>query len=301
MQMFNKLLKSWFFIPIFGITILIYASGCSKILGEVGQEDIQIPSNNAKNLKNLISFVEVIEFINSTKSSAGLSRTNFDSLERLINCKLEIIDSLISDGDGYRYKVVFPSINQKIMTSMKNYDGRVRLGSFFVDLNFNYKELNAKSEIVLDSSSHCFIGEIGGTFTQIFGAVKFERLVTNKVILSFDKLHFLSNNIDNQLSGTLITSWVAGENTDGILNDNMFYFGNGTGFYQNEPYNWKTNLAIEKNMEFGCCANLIKGIIQIEPVNSDKLFKIDFDPFNNKSCDSIVKIYILGKEYEISI
>lgn len=301
MQPFNKQLKFWYLTPMIGIIAFIFTSGCSKILGEVGQEDIQIPSTNAKNIKDFISYFEVVEFINSTKSSVGINRINFDSIERLINCKLEIIDSLTSDGDGYRYKVIFPSITQNISSSMKNYDGRVRLGSFFVDLNFNYKEINAKSEIVIDSSNHCFIGDIDGAFTQIFGKVKFERLVTNKVVLSFDKLHLISNNQDNQLNGTLITSWVIGENTDGILNDNMFYFGNGTGFYQNEPYNWKTNLAIEKNMEFGCCANLVKGIIQIEPLNSDKVFKVDFDPFNNKSCDSIVKIYILGKEYEISI
>lgn len=301
MQQLNKQLKSWFLIPFFGMITLFFASGCSKILGEVGPEDIQIPTSNAKNIKDLISYFEVIEFINSTKSSTGISRVSFDSLERLINCKLEIIDSIISDGDGYRYKVVFPPVDQKLTPSMKNYDGRVRLGSFFVDLNYNYKEINAKSEIVIDSSSHCFIGDIGGDLTQLFGIVKFERLVTNKVILSFDKLHFITNKIDNQLTGNLTTSWLIGENTDGILDDNMFYFGNGTGIYQNQPYVWKTNLAIEKNMEFGCCANLVKGIIQVEPQNSDKVFKVDFDPFNNKSCDSILKIYVLGKEYEISI
>jgi len=293
-------IKLTLIVTILGLLGVLNLTSCSKILDEVEPEDIQLPTSTAKNIKDLISYFEVVELINSTHSSNGINRVNFDSLERKINCKLEIIDSLISDGDGYQYKVIFPKKNS-INPSNINYDGQSRFGSFVVDLNFNYRELNAKSLITIDSSNQCFIGKSDGELTQIWGSVKFERFVTNKVNFTFNKVYFLRKNVQYQLTGSFDINWLVGETTDGIENDNIAFSGSGTGIYMNEVFRWKTNLAVEKNYEFGCEANLVKGILQIEPISNDKVFKVDFDPFNNKSCDSIIKIYILGKEYEVNI
>jgi hypothetical protein len=62
---------------------------------------------------------------------------------------------------------------------------------------------------------------------------------------------------------------------------------------------WKTSSALVKNIENGCSANIVKGILQID--NNDLRYRIDFDPFNNMSCDNIAKIYSAGKEYEIRL
>lgn len=296
----NCQIKWFLIITIFGLLGMLNLSSCSKILDEVGQEDIQLPTSAAKNIKDLISYFEVVELINSTHSSNGINRVNFDSLERKINCNLEIIDSLISDGDGYQYKVIFPK-KTKIDASVQNYDGLTRFGTFLVDLNFNYRELNAQSTVTIDSTDQCFIGKSDGELTQIWGSVKFQRFVTNKINLLFNQVYFSRKNLIHQLTGSFDLIWLAGETSDGIENDNIAFSGSGIGVYINDAYRWKTNLAIEKNYELGCESNLIKGILQIEPTSNDKVFKIDFDPFNNKSCDSIIKIYILGKEYEVNI
>jgi hypothetical protein len=58
-------------------------------------------------------------------------------------------------------------------------------------------------------------------------------------------------------------------------------------------------LALVKNIEKGCSANIVKGILQIDKNNLR--YRIDFDPFNNMSCDNIAKIYSAGKEYEVRI
>lgn len=296
----NCQIKWFLIITIFELLGMLNLSSCSKILDEVGQEDIQLPTSAAKNIKDLISYFEVVELINSTHSSNGINRVNFDSLERKINCQLEIIDSLFSDGDGYQYKVIFPK-KTKIDVSVQNYDGLTRFGTFLVDLNFNYRELNAQSTVTIDSTDQCFIGKSDGELTQIWGSVKFQRFVTNKINLLFNQVYFSRKNLIHQLTGSFDLIWLAGETSDGIENDNIVFSGSGTGVYINDAYRWKTNLAIEKNYELGCESNLIKGILQIEPTSNDKVFKIDFDPFNNKSCDSIIKIYILGKEYEVNI
>ncbi len=288
----------FFLIVSLGILIL---GGCSKIYDEVQNEDLQLPVSASKNIQDIFSYLEVVEFINSTHSSSGIVRKNFDTLEQLIHCKLEIIDSLVSDGDGYSYKVVFPQKTENINESMKNYDGKVRFGSFIVDLNFNYRELNALSTIKIDSNDACYIGNFNSQFTQIFGVFKFERLFTNKVNFSVSQAILIRENKRSLISGLFDISWFAGESTDGILNDQIVYSGKGNGEFNGSKYSWKTNLSLEKNFEFGCGANIVKGILQIEPDLSEKLYKVDFDPFNNKSCDALVTINILGKQYEITL
>lgn len=286
----------------FAIGAVFYVSGCSKINESVANENIQIPTIASKNIKGLISYLEVVELINSTKSSLGIRRSTFDSLEKTINCKLIILDSLTSDGNGFKYKVIFPNKGESLNSNNKNYDGNYRFGTFLVDLNFNYREINAISTIKIDSSSECFIANSKGEYIQIIGNFKFERIITNKINISITNGKLITK-FNNPLifSGDFAVSWTDGESTDGVLNDVMVYNGSGIGKYADESFKWNTSLPLEKNLEFGCASNIVKGVLQIEMVVSKKIFRVDFDPFNNKSCDSIIKIYILGKEYEITI
>ncbi len=284
------------------LTSILFLHGCSKLNETVANENIQLPTQASRNLKNLFSYLEIVELINSTKSYDGLKRSNFDSLERMINCKLTIIDSLTTDGDGYLYKVNFPNKADKLNPKDKNYDNQYRFGSFDVELNFNYREINAISTIKIDSTQQCYIANGSGEFTQIIGDFKFVRNTTNKINISLGNVAVIyQNSIPMYLNGDFLVSWTQGEGTDGIFNDVMVYSGSGTGVFLLEPFKWNTSLPLEKNQEYGCAANIVKGVLQLESLATDKIFRVDFDPFNNKSCDSIIKIYILGKEYEITL
>jgi hypothetical protein len=300
----NSILKhtSLFVVAAIAITSVFFINGCSKLNETVASENIQLPTEVSRNLKNLLSYLEVIEMVNSTKSSIGLKRENFDSLEQLINCKLVILDSLTTDGDGFQYQVVFPVKTDKFNPSIKNYDNNYRFGSFIVNLNFNYREINAISTIKIDSASGCYIGNGNGELMEIIGDFNFERVNTNKIKLAFNNCRcFANGKFPMKIDGQFLVTWIEGENTDGIVNDLMGYNGYATGEYLNESFNFNTSLALEKNQEFGCASNIIKGVLQIQSLASNKVFQVDFDPFDNKSCDPIVKIYILGKEYEITL
>ncbi len=284
------------------LTSIFFFHGCSKLNETVANENIQLPTHVSRNLKNLFSYLEVVELINSTKSYDGLKRANFDSLERIMNCKLTIIDSLTTDGDGYLYKVNFPTKTVNVNPKDKNYDNLYRFGSFEVELNFNYREINAISTVKIDSTQHCYIANGIGEFTQIIGDFKFERNITNKINITLTNTALIyQNNFPMYLSGDFLVSWTYGESTEGIFNDVMVYNGSGIGNFLLEPFKWNTSLPFEKNHEYGCAANIVKGVLELESLATNKKFRVDFDPFNNKSCDSIIKIYILGKEYEITL
>lgn len=294
--------KSSILVAAIALTSIFFLNGCSKLNETVANENIQLPTHASRNLKNLFSYLEVVELINSTKSYDGLKRSNFDSLERIINCKLTIIDSLTTDGDGYQYKVNFANKAEKLNPKDKNYDNQYRFGSFDVELNFNYREINAISTVKIDSSQHCYIANGAGEFTQIIGNFKFVRNITNKINISLGNTVLIyQNTFPMYLNGDFLVSWTEGEGTDGIFNDVMVYNGSGTGSFLLETFKWNTSLPLEKNQEYGCAVNIVKGVLQLESLSTNKIYRVDFDPFNNKSCDSIIKIYILGKEYEITL
>ena len=300
----NSFIKPLFIfsLAIIALTALFSVNACSRINESVANENILIPTKASKNIKKLFSYLEVVEFINSTKSNSGLKRSTFDTLEKIINCKLLILDSLITDGNGFKYKVIFPDKTENVPSAFRNYDGNYRFGSFTVDLNFNYREINAVSTVKIDSNSGCYIASSPEEFTQISGDFKFERIFTNKINLTISNCKFMNDNeLPMNFKGAFVVSWSDGETTDGILNDFMAYNGSGEGSYMLEDFKWTTSLPLEKNLEYGCASNIVKGVLQIETVNFSKIFRVDFDPFNNKSCDPILKIYVLGKEYEISI
>jgi hypothetical protein len=273
--------------------------GCTKIY-EVQNEDLnsQIKFNN--NINDFLSIYEIVEHINSTKSSFGIKRTNLDSIEKQANCKINIIDSITSDGDGYTYRIQFPDYKKDFNQSALNYDGKARFGSVLVDVSQNYRELNTTATISIGDTNAFYIGSLNNPIKKFTGKINLNRSSIGVLSMSFNQVKMV-NDIDSMVfSGQLAIQWSSGESTEGLFNDVINYNGDGTFSHNNLPNTfWKTSSALVKNIENGCSANIVKGILQID--NNDLRYRIDFDPFNNMSCDNIAKIYSAGKEYEIRL
>jgi len=273
--------------------------GCSKIY-EVQNEDLrsQISFNN--NFNDFLSIYEIVEHINSTKSSQGIKRTNLDSIEKQANCKIIIIDSITSDGDGYTYRIQFPEYKKGFNQSALNYDGKARFGSVLVDVSQNYRELNTTSTISIGDTNAFYIGSLNNPIKKFSGKINLNRSLLGVLSLSFNQVKMVTEVDSIIFSGQLAIQWSLGESTEGLFNDVINYNGDGTFSYNNLPNtSWRTSLTLVKNIENGCSANIVKGILQID--KNDLRYRIDFDPFNNMSCDNIAKIYSAGKEYEIRI
>lgn len=279
--------------------LLVFVAGCSKIYS-TQNEDLQpqISFNNAIN--DFISIYELIEHINSTKSNLGLKQTNFDTLEKQLNCKLQILDSLTTDGDGYMYAIRFPKLKKDFGSNFLGFDGKARFGTLLVEISQNYRELNTTSSITIPDTTQFYIGSMNNILKKFTGTLKINRNTVGLLNLSFNNVKSITATDSIVFSGKLDVQWASGENNDGILNDIIDYYGDGVFAYNTLPNrNWKTSLALVKNIENGCSANIVKGILQVD--DNDNRYRIDFDPFNNMSCDNIAKIYSSGKEYEIRV
>jgi hypothetical protein len=274
-------------------------AGCTKI-HDVQNEDLnsQITFNN--NINDFLSIYEIVEHINSTKSSQGLVRTYLDTIENQANCKIIIIDSITSDGDGYAYRIQFPEYKKDFNQSALNYDGKARFGSVLVEVSQNYRELNTTATISIGDSNAFYIGSLNNPIKKFTGKINLYRSFQGVLSMSFNQVKMVTDVDSMVFSGQLAIQWSSGESSEGLFNDVINYNGDGTFSYNNLPItSWKTSLALVKNIENGCSGNIVKGILQID--NNNLRYRIDFDPFNNMSCDNIAKIYSAGKEYEIRI
>jgi hypothetical protein len=285
------------------LAILIAAvavfAGCTKI-HDVQNEDLnsQISFNN--NINDFLSIYEIVEHISSTKSSQGLNRTYLDSIEKQVNCKIIIIDSITTDGDGYSYRIQFQQYKKDFNQSALNYDGKARFGSVHVDVSQNYRELNTTATISIGDTNAFYIGSLNTPIKKFKGKINLNRSSLGILSMSFNQVKMVTDFDSMVFSGQLAIQWSSGESSDGLFNDVINYNGDGTFSFNNLPNtSWKTSLALVKNIENGCSANIVKGILQID--NNNLRYRIDFDPFNNMSCDNIAKIYSAGKEYEIRI
>lgn len=268
---------------------------CENIY-EIPQEDIEDAADFSQSMGLLLATLEPIEHINSTYSFSDFNRKNFDSLEKILGCKLILIDSSTQDGNGMEYELVYSGESSKM-------DRKIRSGKILVQINYSHREIGSVTKITIDdaepmkiSNAYQFIGAVSGEF-------EFQRNVGDKVDLVIKKMEFniddLAEELEDRLEGTLTYSWISGEASQGLIYDQLKFTGQGSVELDDVEYNFNISLPLEKSYELGCSDYILKGIIELK--HEKDQFKIDFDPFNNNACNDIITIYKNGKEFEVRI
>lgn len=268
---------------------------CENIY-EIPQEDIEDAADFSQSMGLLLATLEPIEHINSTYSFSDFNRKNFDSLEKILGCKLILIDSSTQDGNGMEYELVYSGESSKM-------DRKIRTGKILVQINYSHREIGSVTKITIDdaepmkiSNAYQFIGAVSGEF-------EFQRNVGDKVDLVIKKMEFniddLAEELEDRLEGTLTYSWISGEASQGLIYDQLKFTGQGSVELDDVEYNFNISLPLEKSYELGCSDYILKGIIELK--HEKDQFKIDFDPFNNNACNDIITIYKNGKEFEVRI
>lgn len=268
---------------------------CENIY-EIPQEDIEDAADFSQSMGLLLATLEPIEHINSTYSFSDFNRKNFDSLEKILGCKLILIDSSTQDGNGMEYELVYSGESSKM-------DRKIRMGKILVQINYSHREIGSVTKIRIDdaepmkiSNAYQFIGAVSGEF-------EFQRNVGDKVDLVIKKMEFniddLAEELEDRLEGTLTYSWISGEASQGLIYDQLKFTGQGSVELDDDEYNFNISLPLEKSYELGCSDYILKGIIELK--HEKDQFKIDFDPFNNNACNDIITIYKNGKEFEVRI
>ena len=70
---------------------------------------------------------------------------------------------------------------------------------------------------------------------------------------------------------------------------------------ENEKQNWEIKQPLVKKVVPGCSGEFVSGMIELNNNDKSAMISIDYDPFDNESCDRIVRATVAGKNTDITL
>jgi hypothetical protein len=241
----------------------------------------------------------ILEFADeSSDQTNGKGAPLFFNLQNFSkDTRIYIIDSTFYDGDPVEFTIDFGPNTQPLRPSQKCLDGRFRGGKVKVVLESHYIENTSKSHVLVENGSEF----VFGTESKVFIVHHLEIDVERKMreLLSFNIKHLELDDKHMELEGTLTAEKITGITTPGVFGDHYQLGGDGKAEINDEEFKWNIGSPLIKKLEPGCGMIPVKGLLNltIEKTNRDIL--LDFDPFNNESCDRILRITNAGKATDI--
>lgn len=217
---------------------------------------------------------------------------NFNKDTRVI-----VLDSTYYDGDAVEFLIDFGPTAQPFKPSQKCLDGRFRGGKIKVVLESHYVENTAKSHIVVDDPN----GYVFGTENKAL-IINQMNIDAERELREMLKFNIKSLEIDSkslEFDGKVSIEKISGINTPGIFGDQYLFNGDGHVELGDEDLHWSTGAPLKKKVEPGCGMIPVKGLLNLTLENSNRNIVVDFDPFENESCDRIIRITNAGTATDI--
>ncbi|MFM7639426.1 MAG: hypothetical protein ACKO67_06825 [Bacteroidota bacterium] len=216
--------------------------------------------------------------------------------------KIIPVDTSHYDGDGVEFLIDFGPTDTPFKPTQKCLDGRFRGGVVKITLETHYIENTSKSHIIVNSDRSFVVGTESKTLVVNELEVNVERKLRELLNFEVKNLEVDKNSLD--FDGILTLEKISGINTPGIFGDHYLLNGSGSADVGDEEFKWEIRSPLKKKVEPGCDMIPVKGLFNItveksnqNVTNGDIL--VDFDPFENESCDRIVRIVTAGKTTDI--
>lgn len=235
--------------------------------------------------------VQIAEHINSTGSTLGLNTLMMDSLTKQLKSTYLINDSSYLDNTGIEYELYFNPHNASNYNPYEHFTAYKFDGKLKVVVDQNYREIGSKSEIIIDENNPFIIDYPSFGMVKIFGIIEMERTAVSKVKLKYKDFKVIFDSDTYDWSADIEYSWLLGAETDGLWNDQIQFTGYGK-LVEKDDSNDQSEFTIvnvlTKSFEPGCSDYFQFGRLSLSTKEDD--FLIDFDPFKNGSCSSLVRI-----------
>ncbi len=211
--------------------------------------------------------------------------------------RITVLDSTFYDGDPVEFTIDFGPITAPLQPSQKCLDGRFRGGVIKVVLESHYIENTAKSHILIEKGNSF----VFGTESKVFSIHHLEMDVDRQMreLLSFNIKHLEMDDNHLELEGKLTAEKLSGLSTPGVFGDHYQLQGDGKVEMNDEDFQWNIGSPLIKKLEPGCGMIPVKGLLNLTIEKTNRDIVIDFDPFNNESCDRILRITNAGKMTDI--
>jgi hypothetical protein len=211
--------------------------------------------------------------------------------------RITVLDSTFYDGDPVEFTIDFGPAAAPLQPSQKCLDGRFRGGVIKVVLESHYIENTAKSHILIEKGSPFVFGTESKVFTIDHLEMDVDRQM--RELLSFSIKHLEMDDNHLELEGKLTTEKLSGLSTPGVFGDHYQLQGDGHLEIDDEDFQWNIGSPLIKKLEPGCGMIPVKGLLNLTIEKTNRDIVMDFDPFNNESCDRILRITNAGKMTDI--
>lgn len=281
-----------------GLLLLLLGS-CERInsnqnLNENFSKDFALAQTE---LATMMEFVDELSDQTTGKGTPQLFDLQFLSKAT----QIIVVDSTFFDGDDVEYIIDFGSTDMPFEANQKCLDGRFRAGRFHVTIKTHYIENTAQARVFLAGNERYIYGSDGSTSELKEFEVNLVRELREKLNLNNIEFKAVQNGEEIEIKGNLSIEKTTGINTPGIFGDHYLITGAGEADGKNNEFVWEIITPLKKKLEPGCGMIPVVGVIQLNNERSNRNATLDFDPFENESCDKIVRVNTAGKVIDFVI
>ncbi|MEN9318393.1 MAG: hypothetical protein RL712_963 [Bacteroidota bacterium] len=297
--------------------MLLGFSSCERINNNVDnhEDDLSDIVVVTTELSSMLEFADESSDQTTAKGTIAQFKLQLFSKE----AKVIVIDSTYYDGDAVEFLVDFGPTNLPLKPSQKCVDGRLKCvdgrfrgGKLRVILESHYIENTAKSHLLVDDQTGYVFGSENNPLRVDHLEIDIEREFKELLKYTIKKLEIDSRSLE--LDGSLTLEKIAGANTPGMIGDQYImkgsgkvigdqYIMKGSGKVEmgEDDYLWEIGSPLKKKVEPGCGMIPVKGLLNLNIESLNRNVVVDFDPFDNESCDRIVRITNAGKVTDLEI
>jgi hypothetical protein len=204
-------------------------------------------------------------------------------------------DTSFTDGDGVSLTIDFGPLGDSEPKGTLCHDGIYRAGKLHISANSKFTNPNIKVEARIDESDMFFSGN-GSQMTQVIGTTTMTKSTVNtlKIVVSDARIIIDDYELLWECSREIE---LVSDMGPGIWGDIYQVAGSSSGVNRfGEDYSVNIDEPLVKKMKMGCAQTFISGKLSVSVANSNKVIRVNYDPYGDGSCDLYAEADIQGRK-----
>ena len=276
---------------------LISMQSCERI-NEHKENGLQLATDFCVMQSELASIIEVADEMGDQTTGKGTpSKFVLGAFGKAASVK--ILDSTFFDGDAIEFEINFGPNKLPLSENQRGFDGKYRAGTMHIKIQSHYIENTAKLELKIDKSDNFWVGANPNQPKNMAISCSTIRQDAKTHSLTIESLDFFGQKTIS-IEGTVQLLKLT-NSKPGVIGNKYQIWGKGELKESDDEQNWEIVQPLIKNVVPGCSGEYINGMLELKDSDNSNTTILDYDPFENESCDRIVRVTIAGKITDITL
>jgi len=276
---------------------LISMQSCERI-NEHKENGLQLATDFCVMQSELASIIEVADEMGDQTTGKGTpSKFVLGAFGKAASVK--ILDSTFFDGDAIEFEINFGPNKLPLSENQRGFDGKYRAGTMHIKIQSHYIENTAKLELKIDKSDNFCVGANPNQPKNMAISCSTIRQDAKTHSLAIESLDLFGQKIIS-IEGTVQLLKLT-NSKPGVIGNKYQILGKGILKDSDDDQSWEIMQPLIKNVVPGCSGEYINGMLELKDSEKSSTTILDYDPFENESCDRIVRVTIAGKITDITL